>query len=274
MFSALRKQVTPATIVALMALVFALTGGAFAASGGGGGASPAKPNVSVGSTVALATLAKSKAKAKVGPRGPAGPAGKAGASGAQGPVGPAGAQGAQGTAGAAGAKGETGPQGPEGKAGKPGANGENGENGTTGFTDTLPAGKIETGTWAVRGTVKTEGEKLVTAISFPIPLSAPASIEYIESSTNPQFECPGGVEKPQAEPRVLAPGVTEGILCVYAGKALLGQEGLEGPLFIKPAGGAGPTETTGVEMVFTATKKVGEEVSAEGTWAVTGEAEG
>ena len=268
MFSALRKQVTPATIVALMALVFALTGGAFAASGGGGGASPAKPNVSVGSTVALATLAKSKAKAKVGPRGPAGPAGKAGASGAQGPVGPAGAQGAQGTAGAAGAKGETGPQGPEGKAGKPGANGENGENGTTGFTETLPEGKTETGTWVIRGTVKTEGEYLATTISFPIPLKGEqsASPYYLEVGEDvPPDECRGSLASPGAVP---------GHLCVFAAKPLLDAEGLERPLVVDLAGGAGKTEKSGVELIAKATKQVGEEVSAQGTWAVTAGAEG
>ncbi len=268
MFSAIRKHVSPTTVVAFMALVFAMTGGAFAASGGGGGASPAKPNVSVGSTVALATLAKSKAKAKVGPRGPAGPAGKAGASGAQGPVGPAGAQGAQGTAGAAGAKGETGPQGPEGKAGKPGANGENGENGTTGFTETLPEGKTETGTWVIRGTVKTEGEFLATAISFPIPLKArqAASTTYMAFGEPPTTgQCKGSIASPEAEP---------GHFCVFAAKPLLDAEGFEMPLFVDLAGGAGKAEKTGVELIAKTTKQVGEEVSAQGTWAVTAGAEG
>ena len=36
MFQKVRKQITPATVMAFVALVFALTGGAFAATGGSG----------------------------------------------------------------------------------------------------------------------------------------------------------------------------------------------------------------------------------------------
>src|SRR5271155_5267250 len=38
-----RKQITPASILAFVALVFAITGGAFAATGGTGGPPPAPP---------------------------------------------------------------------------------------------------------------------------------------------------------------------------------------------------------------------------------------
>ena len=97
MFSALRKQITPTTVVAFMALVFAITGGAFAASSGGGD----KGSNATASVVPLAGAAKSKAKpkAKAGPRGPAGPAGKNGANGAAGPQGPGGRQGRNGRGG-------------------------------------------------------------------------------------------------------------------------------------------------------------------------------
>ena len=37
MFRVLRRNLTPGTVIAFVALVFALTGGAFAATGGGGG---------------------------------------------------------------------------------------------------------------------------------------------------------------------------------------------------------------------------------------------
>ena len=94
MFQALRKHLTPSTFIAFVALVFAVTGGAFAAGSHGGG-SPVQATASsgrVGSATPLATSAKSKgkSKSKAGPRGPAGPKG---ATGATGPAGPAGATG-------------------------------------------------------------------------------------------------------------------------------------------------------------------------------------
>jgi collagen triple helix repeat protein len=89
MLSAFRKQVGSAgLIVAVIALIFALAGGAVAASGGGGG------------------KATASAKGKRGPRGPKGPRGPAGPQGPAGPAGPAGPQGNPGP------EGKTGPAGP------------------------------------------------------------------------------------------------------------------------------------------------------------------
>lgn len=157
MLGRLRKHLTPATGLALLALVFAITGGAFAATGGG--------NSSHGTLTASAAKSKAKAKAKAGPRGPAGPAGK---------------NGTNGTNGAPGATGPAGPQGPAGAAGSgtPGPKGENGTNGTsvtsvpaskaecesggvkytpggkvcngaTGYTKTLPEHQTEMGAWTI-----------------------------------------------------------------------------------------------------------------------------
>ena len=64
----LKKHLNPSTFIALLALVFAITGGAFAASGNGGG-SGAKATASVGHSTRLAAIAKSKPK----PKGKAGP---------------------------------------------------------------------------------------------------------------------------------------------------------------------------------------------------------
>jgi hypothetical protein len=131
----------PATILALAALVFAITGGAYAASGGGnsggahatsGGGNPGGAHATAGLRVAsraTATLAKAKKKpspaGKPGPRGPAGPAGPAGS------VGPA---------GATGAKGDTGPQGPQGEKGDKGENGTSGNNGASVTSKAIAAG--------------------------------------------------------------------------------------------------------------------------------------
>ena len=102
MFQAIRKHLNPTTVVAFVALVFAMTGGAFAASGGsGGGGTGSKTIASVtrgagGNPISTTAKSKAKPKTKAGPRGPAGPAGKNGATGVTGPAGPAGATGAKG----------------------------------------------------------------------------------------------------------------------------------------------------------------------------------
>jgi hypothetical protein len=169
MFHQLGRHMTPATVLAFVALVFAITGGAFAATGGSGGNAPAKATAATGRAASL-TAATAKKKKPTSTRGPAGPRG---ATGATGPAGPAGAT------GPGGAQGPAGNNGANGGEGKAGANGENvttraaseaeckekvggtaftvagktehvcnGKSGTTGFTETLPAGKTETGTWA------------------------------------------------------------------------------------------------------------------------------
>ncbi len=201
MFSWVRRQLSPATVMAFVALVFAMTGGAYAVTGHGGSG----PAASAGSASAVATAAKSKAKpkVKVGPRGPAGPAG------AQGPAGPAGGTGPQGSAGATGAAGA---KGENGAAGTNGTNGTNGgsvtsveskskigpcEKGGSEFTSasgktyactgetgapwpaggTLPKGATETGVWSTGDFYdgETSGSKIydLPVASFSIPLAAP-----------------------------------------------------------------------------------------------------
>jgi hypothetical protein len=183
MFSALRKRMhfSPATAIATLALVFAMTGGAYAAS-----------KYLITSTKQISPKVLKALK------------GKAGANGAQGPAGAAGAAGPQGPGGAAGAKGES------GAPGTPGAKGENGAagtNGTTGFTKTLPSGATETGAWAFK-------EGGIAAMSFPIPLEAPlaatkAHFVTVTQATNHEVTaCPGTVSGPSAE---------AGNLCVYEG---------------------------------------------------------
>ncbi len=174
MFSAIRKHLSPATVVAFMALVFAMTGGAFAASSGGGGTgAKATASVARGATVAIA--AKAKPKAKAGPRGPAG---AKGATGATGTTGPGGAAGAKGENGAAGGQGS---QGPQGATGSPGAAGAAGPEGS--FNKTLPSGKTLKGAWAIQANVATAKSFLEgaasTEISFGIPLAVAPTPVYV-----------------------------------------------------------------------------------------------
>ena len=208
MFSAIRKHLTPSTAIAIVALVFAITGGAFAATGGSGNGGKGAS----ASATPLASAAKSKAKPKAGARGPAGPAGKTGATGPAGPAGPAGAAGAKGENGAAGGQGPQGPQGPQGEkgeTGKEGTPGKPGKNGTFG-DEPLPAGKTLTGVYAASGSAEGKfPEGLVsTGVSFALPVPGEPVVHYIKAGETTLPEgCKGTVSEPGAE---------EGNLCVFS----------------------------------------------------------
>ncbi|HKZ12407.1 MAG TPA: collagen-like protein [Solirubrobacterales bacterium] len=212
---------TAGFIVAIVALVAALGGGAYAASGGLTGKQKKE----------VETIAK-----KVGKPGPAGPTGAPGATG------PAGAPGAKGDAGAKGDTGSAGAAGAPGAAGKPGASVEevpgepascNGAGGTTyelegnatavcngspwAVGGTLPKGKTETGMWTV-GTENTENFKALASASFTIPLASSAgmTVHFINVAGEEELEsavlgpkpaaCSGTADSPTALP---------GTLCVY-----------------------------------------------------------
>ena len=266
MLSPLRNRFGIPGVISVIALVFAMLGGAYAASDNGGSGKP-----------------KASASAKKGPRGPRGPKGPAG------PPGPAGTAGAQGPAGAKGDKGDTGSAGTNGSNGTNGTNGTsatvasfagskgtctegqgglevksasptafvcNGKNGTTGFTETLPSGKTETGAWLMQD----EGEVSMTSISFPIPLPAPMSasenVRFMNVGEGAKAGCTGGT--------AAAPKADPGFLCVYLSRGS-GE-------FI--AGSAGTGEAT--EIGTTGALLFGVEITPEGvlpyvggTWAVT-----
>jgi hypothetical protein len=199
MFSTLRTRFGIPGVISVIALVFALFGGAYAASNSSGG----------GKATA------SKSKAKKGPRGPKGATGPAGPAGPQGPAGPAGAKGDAGANGAAGGAGPTGPQGPQGPKGTNGTNGTPGATGPEGSPwtagGTLPAEKTETGTWTA-GPAR-EFQSPIVPISYPIPL-AEASEEVVYLNAVETEASPGSGEceyEPEATP-VAPPGT----LCVFA----------------------------------------------------------
>jgi hypothetical protein len=259
-------------VISVIALVFAMFGGAYAASNSGHG------------------QATASAKAKKGPRGPKGPKGDTGPAGPQGP------------AGAPGAKGDTGANGKDGTNGTPGqsvtgtpiaANGAcgkktgvkytlsatstnvcNGEDGQTGFTETLPSGKTETGAWAA-GMATVESLPLFTSVSFNIPLTEAleagphgdgppevpgafnvnGEIHYIQSNGEelsggtgtPSTACHGTYEEPTAD---------AGNLCIYAVEENS----------VTPLDYLSRSFTTGITLVFG-----GDIVGsyAQGSWAVT-----
>jgi Collagen triple helix repeat (20 copies) len=252
MFSTLRTRFGIPGVISVIALVFALAGGAFAANNLGGSGSGATAS------------AKKSAKGPRGPRGPkgaTGAAGPAGPAGPQGPAGPAGARGANGENGAAGAKGSDGEPGDSvvatevgpgaeclkggttftvggvdaGKAcnGADGAAGDDGDDSPFASSGgTLPAGTTMTGNWAFSTTQAAGVDALgggesnaIVPISFPIPLGAAldgAHTIYVESTTTEVAHCSadGDPEVSGDEPdgpggSFANPKADSGYLCVY-----------------------------------------------------------
>lgn len=133
MLERLRKHASPPMIVAIIALVFATTGSAIAASQLITGRDIAR------GTITASNLARSARRSLAGPRGRRGPEGAAGATGEMGPQGPAGSAGERGPQGAPGTpggpqgeRGLMGPTGPQGERGLQGPQGEQGVPGQTG----------------------------------------------------------------------------------------------------------------------------------------------
>jgi len=172
-------------IVACLALVFAMIGGAYAATGNGGG------------------KATASAKAKQGKQGKQGKTGKTGPAGPAGPAGLAGVAGANGKDGTNGTNGAPGIQGPPGLQGAPGP-----------LLETLESGQTVTGMW---GYLNIAQETEAVTLSYPFRLAAPiasANIVLLKSGEGETTECPGTLEEPEA---------AEGFLCLYQ-KGLSGPE--------------------------------------------------
>ncbi|HEV3320224.1 MAG TPA: hypothetical protein VG053_10955 [Solirubrobacteraceae bacterium] len=273
MFQAIRTRISATSVVAVLALVLAMSGGAYAAK---------KYLITSTKQISPSVLASLKGKA--------GPAGANGAQGAQGPAGPQGAGGAKGETGAEGKEGKAGGDGKAGATGPTGKSGVNGKgvavagesaganckeggssfeqegsgtktyacNGKEGSPwtagGTLPSGKTETGVWAISVNHKILGAGY--PISFPIPLSKALAEEEHRFVIQPgkaglehAVECPGTVSSPKAK---------QGYLCLYI-------EEMENFTAL----GFGLTWVSGDILNYGIPKE--EFGSAVGTWAVTAE---
>ena len=229
MFSLLRNRFGIPGVISVIALVFAMAGGAFAAN-----------NLQSGGSKATAS-----AKGKQGPRGKPGKTGKTG------PQGPA------------GAKGDTGAQG------APGAKGDTGAPGQTGFTETLPSGETETGAWSAFVEGASGGAAAAAlSFSIPLeqPLDATHVVKNPlgydgEDEVGPEHEkCPGKAANPRAQ---------AGYLCVYTGNAFIAEFGTGGVESISDPGASASEQpgaaTSGAVLIVSSTKLA----SIAGTWAVT-----
>jgi hypothetical protein len=240
MFSKIRQRFTYANVALTLALVFAMSGGAYAAN-----------------RYVVTSTKQIKPSVLKSLQGKAGPSGKSGANGTNGTNGAAGEKGAQ---------GPPGPQGETGKQGEPGKTGEPGKDGETGFTETLPAKKTETGVWNY-GT--SAAGAVVAPISFTIPLARAldgTQVHYIGGSGSQSSECPGTVEEPEAKP---------GNLCVYQSSVAIGVKRVGGEVQVEifPAN-SGPKVLGGTTVGAGASGalvffEAEEEGVGWGTWAVT-----
>jgi hypothetical protein len=248
MLSVLRRRLhlSPPTAIATLALVFAMTGGAYAAK-----------KYLITSTKQISPSVLKSLKAANGKNGAAGPAGPAGPGGPTG----AGSAGAAGPQGPAGAIGPAGPKGEAGPAGAPGPKGTTGAPGATGFTKTLPKGETEKGTFA--GTIYNaeEGNELQIPVSFPIPLSQVGMAFYFnkERTEKEEFEggCAGSVEDPTAPP---------GVLCVYTAEEANANFGLFPSVIFHGVLGF---QSSGTVIHYIAEEETPRHLQVNGAWAVT-----
>jgi collagen triple helix repeat protein len=291
MFSSLRNRFGIPGVISVIALVFAMLGGAYAASDNSGS----------GDSKASASAVKKGPRGPRGPRGPAGPAGPQGPAGAQGPAGPQGPAGANGTNGTsattatfAGAKESCSEGGVEVKSASPTVlvcNGKKGTNGTNGSPWTvggvLPSEETLTGAWGF-GTLPAAAlppgvNPLFIPISFPLPLEEELDAVHVhylnaagkEPVFNPETEeveeltptdCgsaltpEGTADNPRANP---------GHLCVYLGSASANNGPFQGtPALYKPAK-AGFVKGASTSGAVLSLSFLPANARATGTWAVT-----
>lgn len=255
MFSHVRKRVTYINVAMTLALIFAMTGGAYAAS-----------KVLITSTKQIKPSVLKQLQGKVGAQGAQGPAGPAGS---QGPAGANGKDGSPGTAGKDGVSVTSAalPKGnakcKEGGSGFTAANGAttacNGKEGSPWTAGgTLPSKATETGAWAfgiVPGQAVPPAQD--EAISFNIRLASPldeSHTVFVPIGEVGTGGCEGGTaESPSAEP---------GYLCVYVGEA----NAVKPLSILNPGKAEAGASTTGAVLRFGELEGFSH---AYGTWAVT-----
>lgn len=194
LFSKIHERLgTAGFVLAIIALVMAMTGAAIAKLNGSEKKEVAK--------IVKKEVKKAIKKLPPGPPGSPGPAGANGKDGAAGPAGPAG------------------PQGPPGPQGVPGVKGAQGAPGQPWTPDgTLPPEATLTGAFGV--TIGSEegplGKVFAAPISFPIPLAAPlpaTKVKVVPVGTTPPAECENEDHAGTAGPE--NPEADSGFLCIY-----------------------------------------------------------
>jgi hypothetical protein len=255
----------PGVTLAVIAMVLALTGGAFAAAGKLTG--PQKKEVE---KIAKKIAKKVAKPGKPGAIGPAGPAGKDGANGTNGTNGKDGTNGKSVVVNSepkglnckeGGASVEVSGEPATKKFACNGLEGKAGEEGSPWTAGgTLPPGATETGVWTFTGNV---GDKkgIHVSLSFPIPLAENLGESRVHVWKDADFatNCQGGYVEPKATP---------GNLCVYI-SALESTDGTKfAGIFPVENFGERGASTMGALLFFE--PPTSEEASGTGTFAVTG----
>jgi hypothetical protein len=262
MFLGTRGRFTYANVVATLAMVFAMSGGAYAAS-----------KYLITSTKQISPKVLKALKGKNGTNG---------TNGANGANGKDGAPGAPGTAGEKGAPGTNGTNGANGvsvtSTSLPAGNEQCKEGGSEFVAaaskktyacngspwvagGTLPKGATETGTWAVEATAAAPGELMTAVVSIPIPLAAEFNVNFVGFKEPLPSNCEGEIGKPSAISKQF---------CVFEGQSMIVNHGglKYEKAVVTPAGPIFDIGPTGGQLVFSTTQTG--RVSAEGTWAATG----
>ncbi len=284
MFQQLRKHLGYANVTATLALFFAMSGGALAAS-----------HYLITSTRQIKPSVLSSLKGKSGATGATGASGTTGATGPGGPQGP---QGAAGTSGTNGTNGEPGKNGEsvvskafngekekckEGGSEFTAAEGKktyacNGEQGVIHPGETLPPEASEYGAWAVAG-ISSQTYAYATA-SFTVPLAAPlvgeetpcelgtgCPVHYIDSGGDEVTESAGALSAPAAcSGNAEDPTAAPGNFCMYEDTPEIGDAQTNSSK-IRPTGHINPgVGTAGAVVEFEITGSRG---VVRGSWAVT-----
>jgi hypothetical protein len=240
MFQAIRKRFSASGVLAVIALVFAMTGGAYAAGA-----------FKITKISQISASVQKQLRGKTGPKGATGPAGPAGLAGSTGPAGAAG----------------VGTPGPEGKPGSPGEPGEPGAEGKEGQpwtpNNVLPSKATETGTWSDSAF---EGNLAVSPITFNIQLKealTESQVHFLLVGETDETHCKGGsVEKPKASP---------GNLCVFEDVAMseiepFGFGAIKDPSQVLTSA---PGASVGGALIMMLPHEGSLSGTAWGTWAVT-----
>jgi Collagen triple helix repeat (20 copies) len=267
MFSSARRRLGAPGVIAIIALVLAMAGGAWAAKGG----------VIITKLNQISPKVRTQLKGQTGPEGVAGPAG------------PAGPQGAKGEAGKVGNEGKAGLEGKEGKQGKSVAiaaegKGANCKEGGQSFEvegssvksyacngspwtagGTLPKDATETGAWFARMQGSEAPFIGVGVIDLPIPLATElpgTNVKVVKEGAVPPAQCDDGVS-PAAGPT--HPEADSGFLCVF----VAAEEETPGYSILKIASSGVGASTSGAMVIADSENEI-LFAQPHGTFAVTG----